>query len=50
MKQNCPVKIVALNVPQIFLKNKNKIIEPRKSNVWLVLELPLSSFVSLEPA
>lgn len=48
MKQNCPVKIVALNGPQIFLKNK--IIELRKSKVWLVLELSLSSFVSLEPA
>lgn len=43
------MKIVALNVPQIFLKNK-KIIEPRKSRVGLVLELSLSSFVSLEPA
>lgn len=29
---------------------KTKQTEPRKSKVWLVLELPLCSFVSLEPA
>lgn len=44
MKPTQPVKTVALNEPKII------IIEPRKSRVWLLLELPLSSFVSLEPA
>lgn len=44
-KQNYLVKIVALNVPQIFSQQNTK---SQKSKVRLVLELPLCSFVSLE--
>lgn len=42
--ENCGLKCTT------YILKKKKKIEQIKSKVWLVLELPLGSFVSLEPA